>query len=286
MIEGVGVQVPGGLWRDGERHAVVTMRSLTGADEEFLVHNQGLPQGTRVTAVLARCILEIGSVSPVDAGTVDLLSIGDREALLLHLRRLTLGERLDLVLDCVNPACGERLGIELAVGDLLLPPYEDWRHSYELELREDEELWALRFRPPNGADQRAAASLANTDPTAAAGCFIERCVEVEEGPAAAASRLPERLVERVAAEMAERDPQADIELHMTCPGCEREFDVPFDAAEFFFLELAQRAGRLFHEVHTLAFHYHWGEGEIMRMTALKRRRYLGLLADELSAAAR
>ena len=46
---------------------------------------------------------------PATAGAVRALSVGDREALLLHLRLATLGERIDCVAGCPDPACGERL---------------------------------------------------------------------------------------------------------------------------------------------------------------------------------
>jgi hypothetical protein len=41
------------------------------------------------------------------------------------------------------------------------------------------------------------------------------------------------------------------------------------------------AGRLYEEVHHLAYHYHWAERDIMDLPRSKRRRYLGLLASKL-----
>ena len=38
------------------------------------------------------------------------------------------------------------------------------------------------------------------------------------------------------------------------------------------------------EVHYLAFHYHWGEREILEMPGAKRRRYLSILAEKLEQA--
>lgn len=38
---------------------------------------------------------------------------------------------------------------------------------------------------------------------------------------------------------------------------------------------------LYHEVHQLAWHYHWSEREILAMSRAKRRRYLALLSREL-----
>jgi hypothetical protein len=97
-----------------------------------------------------------------------------------------------------------------------------------------------------------------------------------------ATQLDEDARASIASAMAERDPQADIELDLTCPSCGFAFSVQFDAASFFLKELDTRAAALLSEVHALAFHYHWSEREILAMAPSRRERYLTLLADTLS----
>jgi hypothetical protein len=80
--------------------------------------------------------------------------------------------------------------------------------------------------------------------------------------------------------MAERDPQAEIELDAACPECGHAFAVPFDSARYVLEEMAQGADGLYREVHTLASHYHWSEAEILAMTGRQRRRYLSLIAED------
>jgi hypothetical protein len=87
--------------------------------------------------------------------------------------------------------------------------------------------------------------------------------------------------EPIAVAMAERDPQAEIELDLECPSCATPFGVVFDTATFLLQELDARAARLLEEVHALAFHYHWSEREILAMAPTRRERYLTLLADAL-----
>ena len=38
---------------------------------------------------------------------------------------------------------------------------------------------------------------------------------------------------------------------------------------------------LYRDVHYLAFHYHWSEGQVLRLSRSKRLRYLSMLADQL-----
>lgn len=281
MIE---VTLPGGFERDGAWQRTVWLRSWCGHDEAFLAEEAGaLPPAARTTALLARCLsLDGGPATPQLARS---LTVGDREALLLHLRRITLGDRLACVLTC--PGCGEKMDLDLQASDLLLPPYEcDYERDsgrHRATLAEDGEVFHVRFRLPNGEDQELAAPLVLEDEARAERLVLERCVEevtaeddrpAGEIPAAVARRLPQL--------MAELDPQAELRLEMACPACGAAFATLFDTAQYLHQEMAQASGQLYREVHLLAYHYHWSEAEILGMTGKQRRRYLGLLAEALT----
>ena len=280
------ITLPGGVWLDGMCHREAGLRPFTGGDEAFLLETgESLLPAQRTTALLARCLTRLGALNSVTTETVWSLAVGDREALLLHLRRLTLGDRLQCVLSCPRPDCDEKMDLELKVSDLLLPPYPHAQERYEATVRENGTAYGVRFRLPTGADQEAAASLAPSDPQAAADLVLRRCVErvtaegengqpIKDWPPAVARQIP--------AIMAELDPQAELVLNLNCPVCGHAFSTLLDTAAFFFQELAGRVRHLYREVHLLAFYYHWSEAEIMGMTARKRHRYLDLLAEALS----
>lgn len=265
-MSGAAILLPTGVWQGGVRHREAALRPLDGADEVFLLESAGgLLPAHRTTALLARCLDRLGPWEPPAPEQVRALTVGDREALLLHLRRLTLGDRIECVLRCPEPACGEKMDLDLDVAGLLVPPFPEPAPWYEAEVGERQ----VRFRLPTGADQEAAAFLALADPEGAAGLLLRRCVEDASGVSE----------EAVAALMAERDPQAELVLQLSCPVCGREFEMPFDVAAFFFQELAARAAVLYREVHRLALAYHWSEAEILAMSGRKRRLYLELLAE-------
>src|SRR5262249_52392553 len=193
-------------------------------------------------------------------------------------------ERLQCVLRCPAPDCGEKMDLELPVGDMLLPPYADSRPWHETTVGENGASYAVRFRLPTGADQEAAAVLARRDPGAAAEQLLHRCgerVAPAGEPDAAMEAWPSAVAEQIPAQMAALDPQAELELSLVCPECGGAFSALFDAAAYFARELAGQTRHLYREVHLLAFHYHWSEAEIMAMTGPKRRLYLELLAEEL-----
>jgi hypothetical protein len=106
--------------------------------------------------------------------------------------------------------------------------------------------------------------------------LLDRCV-VDDGGQKLSSRDREELV----VEMEQLAPQIDVELDLTCPECSHEFELPFDITAFFFDEVAVKADELLHEVHALAFHYHWSESEILSLERRRRRAYLALLHEAL-----
>ncbi len=262
MPTAADVTLPGGLLVGGERRQDASLRPLAGEDEAFLFEDaEGLSPAARTTALLSRCLERLGPVQPVGADDVRALTAGDREALLLELRRISFGERLECVLACPESECGAQLELELRVGDLLVPAYADVRREHDLN--------GVRFRLPNGGDLEAAAEAAQAGVEAGACVVLERCVLAGEAD------------DRLDALLAELDPQAEIELALECPACGRAFSVAFDTGDFIAREVGRDRDALLREIHLLGLHYHWPESELMAMTPRRRRRYLHHLVEAL-----
>jgi len=262
--------LPHGVLRGGERRCDALLRAPTGADEAVLAETlAGATGAERASALLAGCVARLGGDEAGLADVRDLVA-GDREALLLQLRAAAFGDRVPCVVDC--PACGERMDLELAIGDLLVGPYADVAAEHAVAV----DGAPLRFRLPTGADLEAA-SRTPDDETGAA-VLLERCLLDERALSAAARTALEDELERL-------DPQADLRVGATCPGCGEAVDAPVDSAALMLDELAASADALFREVHALARHYHWSEGEILALELPRRRRYLDLLVEDEGAEA-
>lgn len=246
------------------------IRSPTGRDELELVATAGASPARRATALLARCLVRLdGAAQPGEDGVRQLV-IGDREALLLHLRRHTFGDRIGCVVTC--PGCERRMDVDLTVGQLLdraLPtPGVHLHHAGR-----------VRFRLPRAGDVEAAADEAGRDPDAAARTLLGRCLQGIEPES-----VPPELVEAIEARMVEADPFAETVLSLSCPECGHEFRTWFDPADYLLRELAGRSGALFEEIHQLALHYHWSEADILDLPRSRRLLYLRLLADSQEVA--
>lgn len=270
------VALPSGFAEGGTWRRKVWLRPWNGADVENIIGEEAVA-AVCTTAILSRCV-SLDNCAPVGSEFVRNLIVGDREALLLHLRRITLGDRLDCVLIC--PSCNEKLDLEVRPSDVLLPTYKHSQTIHSRSLVCDGCRYDIQFRLPTGADQEAVVELAARDATAAARVVLERCIEQVNG--AAVTTIPVAIADALPNVMAELDPQAEVRLSATCPACHVVFEALFDSAFFIQQELSQARSRIRHEVHLLASHYHWSEADILAMGESKRLSYLKLVRDEFA----
>ncbi len=281
IVRPVRVRLPGGLWPSDAETPVrdVELRALGDDDRYFALDlRDSLSPAGRATALLARCMTAGGDAAHA-------LTIGDREALLLHLRRLTFGETMECVLRCPVPACGARMELSLQVADLLVPDYADVARIHRQQAVVGEASYGIEFRLPTALDLDAIAASAAQDAEQGAAQLLRRCIirADRDGIACDAAALPAEACEAVAEAMARLDPQAELELDLSCPSCQREFSVVFDAASFLLREVDQAAMSVLHEVHVLASRYGWSEDEILRIPAHRRARYIELAAVPAAA---
>jgi len=89
--------------------------------------------------------------------------------------------------------------------------------------------------------------------------------------------LPDEVVNAVLAEMAQADPQADVQVALACPACRHHWSVAFDILAYLWSEIDDWAQRLLREIHALASGYGWSERDILALSARRRRTYLEML---------
>ena len=282
MEQWSAVTLPCGWWSENILHRSAFVRPLTGRDEEALLASNAATLPERISGLIAHGVGGLGSLDAVTEQQAAQLTVGDREALVLALRRLTLGERLQLVVYC--GACREAMDIDLTIGELLVEPSGAPAPVYDDAIATPDGEWGLRYRLPTGADQVAVARTCADAPERGARALLGRCVLAAVSPTGEATdpaALPEPVAEAIGERMAARDPQAEIALDFACPACRTRGTVILDAADLFLRELTARGGGLYRDVHRLALHYHWSERDILALPHGKRRRYLALLAEAL-----
>lgn len=205
------------------------------------------------------------------------LSIGQRDALLLMLREQTFGSRLVCLARC--PSCDERLEMWFGVQDILIDP----------RIGSDEVLsiaisgYEVQFRLVCSLDLIAIAGV--EDPTLARSILLDLCIlrvrrngeKISED--ISADELPADVLNSVVDRMEEADPQADVQLSLTCPPCGHQWQASFDIVSFFWSEIDNWAHRILRDVHTLARAYGWSESDILKMNPLRRQIYLEMVSE-------
>jgi hypothetical protein len=241
------------------------MRALS-ASELLDAWEQGLaqPPARRALTLLAAACPD----TPAD--TLTELSVGQRDACLLTLREWTFGPQLAGLATC--PGCGERLELSFGVADVRV---NSETAAETLSLAVDG--YQVRFRLPNSLDLATVAG--HEDITAARQALLTQCVlavheEDEERPA---DQLPANVVEAVVDRMAQADPQANVQLDLSCPSCDQRWQAAFDIARFFWNEVDAWAQRVLREVHVLASTYGWREADILALSPWRRQFYLEMI---------
>lgn len=201
------------------------------------------------------------------------LSIGQRDSLLLELYTSTFGGRLSAQAAC--PACQHVLEFGLEAGALRLGSGGSGSGRFEVQVPDGP---TIEFRLPTSRDL---ASLVTSQPADGTRYLAQRCVLQirQQGEPLELDRaeLPDGWLEALNAGLSAHDPQADLELELTCPVCAHNWQLGFDILDFFWTEIKAQARRLVQEVHLLARAYGWDEQDILNMSAARRSIYLELV---------
>lgn len=213
------VTLPGGfINREGALVKYAEVRELNGADEESIARAGST--GKALNIMLQRGLVSLGleSTSKED---LDTLLSGDRDTILLGIRRATFGNTIDFEVMC--PSCSNTVATtvdltkDIPVKELA-DPIEDRNWVYESK------LGSVQVSLPNGLTQRKL--LENVEKTSAEmnTILLAGCVTAIGGsPAMGASsvlRLSWKDREKIVNEILERNPGPRLgEVKKVCEAC-------------------------------------------------------------------
>ena len=200
------------------------------------------------------------------------LPIGHRDALLLTLRERLFGSLVQTVVMC--PQCHDNLDLAFSLDQIRVP-----RESQSGEEREqfvcDIEEYQVTFRLPTSEDLLMV--IDEHEPDLAKQLLLNRCLLQALDRGTTTTELSPSVIDRVIEQMAQADPQGDVQLAVTCGLCGHQWHAIFDIVSFVWCEIGAWAKRLLGEVHLLASAYGWAEDDILRMSAWRRQCYLDMV---------
>ncbi|HWG19563.1 MAG TPA: hypothetical protein VG225_03470 [Terracidiphilus sp.] len=208
------------------------------------------------------------------------LPLGERNALLLEVRAITLGRRIEGFAVC--PECGAQLEFVLDASELAkglgTPPAED--------VEDLAAAWPMR--PANTLDMLASSTAGNEEQ--ARSILLARTLGLEDtDPETADAKEPKVSMEWLLAQpdplpssLMERFEQlnasAEIRVQLQCAACLGAPVLDLDISDFLLREIGAAARRLFAEIHELASAYGWSERSITAMSGARRAAYLEMLS--------
>lgn len=239
--------LPGGIFtQDGNLYNDVELKPLTGREEEIITEKEDEKLvATLLTQILQNCIKRIGPFTEINSEIVQNLLIADRDYLLLCLRRLTFGNKVEARVHCPNQKCGELLDISFNIKDLKISKKKlgngifsatlSQRAAYrdENNVLHDE----IEFTLPVVGDQEEAAKIYYENESKALTTLFTRCIkrigsitEINEELVSSLSILARREIELM---IKEHSPNVDLDINVSCPECGLQFKSPFDVHNFF-----------------------------------------------------
>lgn len=206
------------------------------------------------------------------------LSIGERDAALIGLRRQTFGDSLEGHSAC--PECGSEVEFAVSLGELLAQAAVSDERSLVLA-----DGRSLGFRLPNSFD--LAALIDAPDERTLRRRLAERCLAPTDtnGDAAGSDAesadestvVDDAVVDALSKALENADPMADIRFDLSCPDCSHGWSVALDIVTYFWDEISSEARRLLADVHLLASAYGWSESAILALSPRRRRAYLDMV---------
>ena len=227
------VVLPGGfINREGALIKYAEVRELNGADEETIARSGST--GRALATMLQRGLVSLGmdSTSKED---LDTLLSGDRDSILIGIRKATFGKDIDFTVTC--PHCNVQGSVTVDLDkDIpvkkLTDPLEDRNWIYESK------LGPVTVTLPTGAVQRRI--LENSEKTSSElnTILLAGCVgSVNGSPSLGAStvlKLSWKDREKLVEEILERNPGPRLgEVKKDCEACGESIDLPLTLAALF-----------------------------------------------------
>jgi len=251
--------LPGGLLRGGELRRRVRLCEPDGA-LELLIADAPRRAGSfhdGVSRVLGALVDDVDGES-FGYEAAQNLCVADRQ-FLMHRATTMLGMAHQWIpTSCVE--CGIKFQLEV---DFEALPVGEAGPGFPF-VTVDTEAGPLELRVPTGLDEVAIGILG--DDAEAERALLRRCV--------VRGALPEALsasdLKRIESALDEVSPWVVTELAGSCPECGTTHAVGLDP----YVVMRRSASALYDEVHTLAWHYHWSEAEILALPRARRQLYL------------
>lgn len=233
---------------DGVTHKEFTLREITGKDEEAIHKSDVKGNSSKVVSILlTRCVTRIGTLTPKSVGgrakweeIIKSLYVGDQDYMLLQLRKISIGEELEVDHICPNKECKAKLHTILDIDELDIIPFGEEREiEFELPRGYKDKKGVVHstgtMRLPTGLDREILTPLAKTNLAKAETVMLTRLCKFDDGAYIdedVMSSLSIRDREYLQKLLQEHYFGVKLETEVVCDSCGESFMGTFNASNF------------------------------------------------------
>lgn len=228
------IDLPGGFYDPLDDQLVTTaeVRELTGADEEAIV--KITEPGKALMTILEKATVSLGG-KPADKETLSMLLAGDREALLLAIRRVTFGNEVELEAVCSRCPELQTFVVDLEK-DVEVKALEDRINDRRFTL--DLKVGKVKVALPTGDTQNKLVNASNKNTAELDTLLLSNCVlEINDVPVLGQAQIRNLGIKdrrTILEEIAKRNPGPLLsEVKKACKTCGQEVELPLTLADLF-----------------------------------------------------
>lgn len=226
------VELPGGLFDpiDGTTNTA-EVRELNGADEEAIAKSSDMGKG--LLTILERATVKIGDKKPTRED-LDSLLAGDREMLLLAIRKVTFGNTVKLGPGAC-PECGEEQVFEVDLTkDVVVKKLENDERYFSVDCK----IGEVKVGLPDGGTQKDIVNSTNKTAAELDTLLLKGCIATINGlPVMSVQQVRDLSItdrRKILNAISDRNPGPQLsEIKKNCQACGQEVPLPLTLADLF-----------------------------------------------------
>jgi len=242
----LSIELPcGHIDEDDNLYRTIVVKEMTGHEEDILMGKGSIL--SRLNAIISNCTVRLGSIEDraTISGAVEKMTAADRLAVMIAIRRVSLGDFFDVKVQCPNPKCKAILhpSVDLSEVEIMSMPDPMVRQREDTVstgttvkwhvMSAEDEGWLTSMKKGKW-DELSLAMLTriesiNGEPLDRSKKTVRRAVKILK-----ALSMRDRIEIRSLFEKNEGSVDTDVEF--VCPDCEHEWtaDMEIGQASFFF----------------------------------------------------
>jgi len=251
-VESVRITLPCGLFHEDKLHKDAEIIPMTGKVRKLIARPEVRQNPAKVIdTLLSECLYSVGPITRIRRDVIDRLFLGDRDFLIMEIRKISLGKIVTAQLQC---SCGAKLAVAIDLEREV--PIKTVESVKDLKIDENSITFVVEneelninavFRLPTGVDQHAIAPLYRKNPIAANYALYQLCL-LEWNGKPKNELLPEffdtlslRVIDHIDEIFMENMPGPDMRVPVDCIECGNELMVSMESSDFLFR--TQKTGR-------------------------------------------